>query len=53
MIGLAYVELLLRAVNMFELLPAILESGSLHQLVSYPGWNRRSLFIWMAFLKYY
>ena len=54
MIGLAYVELLLRAANVraaFDDTSA--ESGPLHRIVSYPDWKRRSLFAWMAFLNYY
>ena len=53
MIGLAYVELLLRAANVQAASENIFaESGPLHRLVSYPDWKRWSSFAMMAFLKY-
>ena len=42
MIGLAYVELLLRAANV-RADDTSAESGLLHWLVSYPDWKRRGL----------
>ena len=54
MIGLAYVELLLRAANVRAASDdTSAESGPLHRIVSYPDWKRQSLFAWMAFLNYY
>ena len=44
MIGLPYVELLLRAANVQAVSDdTYAESGPLHRLVSYPDWKRRSL----------
>ena len=54
MIGLAYVELLLRAANVRAASDdTSAESGPLHRLVSYPDWKRQALFAWTAFLNYY
>ena len=50
MIGLAYVELLLRAANVRAASDDTCgaESGPLPHLVSYPDCKRRSSFAWMA-----
>ena len=54
MIGLAYIELLLRPANVRAASnDTSTESGPLRPLVSYPDWKRQSFFAWMAFLKYY
>ena len=54
MIGLAYVELLLRAANVRVASDdTSAESSPLHQLVSYPDWKRQAVFAWTAFLNYY
>ena len=51
-IGLAYVELLLRAANVRAASnDTCAESNPLHQLVSYPDWKRQSSFAWMAVFK--
>ena len=50
MIGLAYVELLLREVNVRAASDnTCAESGPLPRLVSYPDWKRPSSFTWMVF----
>ena len=51
MIGLAYVELLLRAANVRAASDdTSAESGSLHRIVNYPDWKRRSSSLGWRFL---